>query len=87
MPNPALPRRHTASVLSLHSAIRRRGFAPLEGDTPVSVRVAYKEREATVCLGEDGWYRRTRSAWTFIAPEGHEDDVARRMMCEVLGVV
>ncbi|MGQ4268554.1 hypothetical protein [Nocardiopsis changdeensis] len=76
------------AVLALRSALRRRGIASTDGDLPLSVRADYDGRRVTVRLTEQQWWRPMPGEPGITIPlarQGAEDDLAHRLVRELLG--
>ncbi|WP_306369002.1 hypothetical protein [Nocardiopsis sp. CC223A] len=76
------------AVLALHSALRRRGVAVVDGDLPGSVRAEHAGRRITVRLVDGQWWRPMPGephAAVPLARQGGEDLLARQLVCELLG--
>jgi hypothetical protein len=76
-----------ASVLALHSALRRRGLAPTDGDQTGEVRVEHRGRRIDVCF-QDGEWRRPipgTERLAVVSREGAEEFLGRWIANELLG--
>ncbi|MDT0330104.1 hypothetical protein [Nocardiopsis lambiniae] len=75
-------------MLALHSALRRRGIAAMEGDLPGSVCVEYAGRRVMVRYVDRRWWRPMPGEPDVTVPvarSGDEDVLARDLVAELLG--
>lgn len=75
------------AVLALHSAIRRRGVAAVDGDRPDEVRAEHGARCIVVRLSEGRWLSAVDGGGRAapIGREGEEESLARWLTGELLG--
>lgn len=76
------------AVLALHSALRRRGIAAMDGDLPGSVRVEYAGRRVSVRYADSRWWRPGSGSPDTAVPvarSGDEARLARDLVAELLG--
>jgi hypothetical protein len=75
------------AVLTLHSAIRRRGVAAMDGEQPGEVRAEYGGRCIVVRLFEGRWISAVDGGGCTapIGREGEEESLARWLAGELLG--
>lgn len=74
--------------MALHSALRRRGIAAMDGGTPGSVRADYAGRRVTVHHKDGHWWRPMPGephVTIPIARTGDEYTLARDLVAELLG--
>ncbi|WP_152486980.1 hypothetical protein [Nocardiopsis halotolerans] len=79
---------HDIDLCALHSALRRRGLDPRNGELPGSVATEYRARQVVVRLTGGHWLRPVPGApdsTVIVARRGNEDALALQIARELLG--